>query len=423
MTLDFAAFPPEINSARMYTGPGSGSWAAAAAGWNAIAAEMHAAARNAEAAVAELTGEGWRGQSAETMLAAATPYLSWLDTTAVQVEQVGAQANAAVAAFDTAFALTVPPALVTANRTRFAALVKANIVGQNTPAIAATEAEYSDMWAQDAAAMNGYAVAADRASTLTPLTAPTSTTNPAAAANPAKSAASAATSNSADAYSEITNYISQTQFVTDLNGVLAWLGLSPNTNTSTVGLGGLMNFLDGANNNLIGDFLNNATVANVSNAFTTSGLMNPTGMIDAAVACGDLAAAPATAAAAAPTAAAALSGGVAVAPALVSATVASSTASASAVAGQAGLVGALSVPTGWGAGGARLTTLASTSLLGVSAYRGLDTATQMVVEGPGPMGMPGIPLGGLPAGESEEEANAPVYGFHPRFIARPPAAG
>ena len=40
MTFDFAALPPEVNSTRMYTGPGAGPMMAAAAAWNNLAAEL-----------------------------------------------------------------------------------------------------------------------------------------------------------------------------------------------------------------------------------------------------------------------------------------------------------------------------------------------------------------------------------------------
>ena len=36
--LDFGALPPEINSVRMYSGPGSTPLVAAASAWNALAA-------------------------------------------------------------------------------------------------------------------------------------------------------------------------------------------------------------------------------------------------------------------------------------------------------------------------------------------------------------------------------------------------
>jgi PPE-repeat protein len=54
-----------------------------------------------------------------------------------------------------------------------------NFLGINTPAIMATEAHYSEMWAQDAAAMYGYAASSASAGILDPLTSPTTTANPA----------------------------------------------------------------------------------------------------------------------------------------------------------------------------------------------------------------------------------------------------
>ncbi|MCV7309030.1 PPE domain-containing protein, partial [Mycobacterium paraffinicum] len=40
--FDFGALPPEVNSGRMYAGPGSGPLMAAAAAWDEIAAEVAA---------------------------------------------------------------------------------------------------------------------------------------------------------------------------------------------------------------------------------------------------------------------------------------------------------------------------------------------------------------------------------------------
>ena len=46
--------------------------------------------------------------------------------------------------------------MIAANRVLLLNLIATNFFGQNTPAIAVTEAQYMEMWAQDAAAMYGY---------------------------------------------------------------------------------------------------------------------------------------------------------------------------------------------------------------------------------------------------------------------------
>ncbi len=42
--MDFGSLPPEVNSGLMYTGPGAGPMLAAAAGWDAVAAELESTA-------------------------------------------------------------------------------------------------------------------------------------------------------------------------------------------------------------------------------------------------------------------------------------------------------------------------------------------------------------------------------------------
>ncbi|OBI49048.1 hypothetical protein A5707_17370 [Mycobacterium kyorinense] len=175
--MDFALLPPEINSARMYAGPGAGPLLAAAAAWDGLAAQLGSAAASYQSVVSGLTGQ-WLGPSSMAMSTAAVSYVAWMNTTAAQAEQAASQAKAAAAAYETAFAMTMPPPVIAANRAQLAALVATNFLGQNTPAIAATEAHYGEMWAQDAAAMYGYAGGAAAATRLTPFTAPKQTTNP-----------------------------------------------------------------------------------------------------------------------------------------------------------------------------------------------------------------------------------------------------
>ena len=134
----------------------------------------------------------WLGPSSLSMANAAATYVSWISATAAQAEETAAQAKAAVAAYEAAFAMTVPPPVIAANRALLLALVATNFFGQNTPAIMATEAHYVEMWAQDAAAMYGYAGASSAASALTPFTPPAETTNPSGLAGLAAAATQAA---------------------------------------------------------------------------------------------------------------------------------------------------------------------------------------------------------------------------------------
>jgi PPE-repeat protein len=192
--MDFAFLPPEINSARMYEGPGSGPLLAAAAAWDGLAAELHTAATSYGSVISELTAGPWLGAASAAMTAAAEPYVAWMRSTATQAEQTATQAKAAAAAYEVTFAAMVPPPLIAANRALLHALVATNLFGQNTPAIAATEALYAEMWAQDATAMYGYAGASASATTLPPFTPAPQTTTGASAATTAQTVASQLTS-------------------------------------------------------------------------------------------------------------------------------------------------------------------------------------------------------------------------------------
>ncbi|MGB9307265.1 MAG: PPE domain-containing protein [Mycobacterium sp.] len=185
--MDFTSLPPEINSARMYVGPGSAPMLAAAAAWDALASELYSTASSYQSVVTVLTTGTWLGPAAASMLDAAVPYVAWTRITATQAEQTANQARTAAAAYETAFAETVPPPVVAGNRSLLLALVATNLFGQNTTAIAATEAQYAEMWAQDTGAMLGYASASSSATSLTPFTSPSSNTS--TSAQPGQAAA------------------------------------------------------------------------------------------------------------------------------------------------------------------------------------------------------------------------------------------
>ena len=206
--LDFALLPPEVNSGRMYSGPGPGPLLAASEAWDSLAAELGFAASGYGAALTELTSNNWVGPTSAAMMSAATPYIDWMSTTAAQAEETANHARAAVAAYEAAFAMTVPPPVIAANRALLAALVATNFFGQNTPAIMMTEALYVEMWAQDAAAMYGYAGASQVAVAVTPFVQPPQTTNDDGTSSQADAVAKAAATPASQAATVAQNAVS-----------------------------------------------------------------------------------------------------------------------------------------------------------------------------------------------------------------------
>jgi PPE-repeat protein len=191
--LDFGALPPEINSGRIYAGPGSGPMIVASAAWDVLAAELGTAASGYNSVIDELTSGPWVGPASTTMVSAVTPYVTWLSSVAAAAEQAASQGRAAAAAFEAAFAMTVPPPMIAANRVLLMNLIATNFLGINTPAIMATEAQYAEMWAQDAGAMYAYAGTSMAASQLTPFAPPPETTEPDADSKQFAAVAQAAT--------------------------------------------------------------------------------------------------------------------------------------------------------------------------------------------------------------------------------------
>jgi PPE-repeat protein len=190
--LDFGALPPEINSGRIYAGPGSAPLLAAATAWDGLSSELQTTAASYASTISELTSSGWQGPSSVAAADAAAPYTAWLSSTAAQAEQTASQAQAAAGAYEAAFAASIPPPVIAANRATLALLVATNLLGQNTPAIAANEATYAEFWAQDAVAMYSYAGAATTASQLTSFSTPPATTNDTGQASQSAAAANSA---------------------------------------------------------------------------------------------------------------------------------------------------------------------------------------------------------------------------------------
>jgi PPE-repeat protein len=401
--LDFAALPPEVNSIKMYSGPGSGPMLAAAAAWHVLASEIRLAATAYDSVLNELISARWYGPSSAAMLAAVAPFLAWLNATAAQAEQTGVQAMAAVSAFEVAFAMTVPPPVVAANRTLLATLVATNFFGQNTPAIAAAEAEYAEMWAQDAGAMNGYAVASQSAAQVAPFTSPQATTAPDAVAGLDDAVAQALDSTAGNTQSMLTaNALSANDLAADP------LASGAPQGSLTDYLTGL---LDGSNNTALGSFLQSTFLS--SSVITGSiggGPFNPQTILASAV--GAMASSSTVMSGLEEFGFGAEGAGTA---ALASDTVPLvGVTGASAGVGNAHLVGSMSVPQSWSAA-AKITS--SQAAVPISGPGEIEMSAAPAAGGPGAVTGP---VGG--SGRRIRRA-IPRYGYRLVVMPRPPAAG
>ncbi len=268
--FDFGAFPPEVNSAKMYAGPGSGSMLSAAATWNELASELRSQATDYNSTISNLTGASWQGRASTAMASAAARYTSWMDTTAARAEQTARQARAAAAAYETAYGMTVPPPVIAANRTQLASLVATNLLGQNGPAIAATEAHYGQMWAQDATAMYGYAAQSATATNVPSFTTAPPTTTTGALVGQAAAATQTTGSGTQAALSQLTSAVPGT-----LQGMAT---PATATSSSTSALSELESlFTSGSSGNSQLDSFWSAwgPNANIWNTLTSTGAINP----------------------------------------------------------------------------------------------------------------------------------------------------
>ena len=189
--MDSITAPPEVTSALIYSGPGAGSLIEASNGWQQLGTELEHAATSYTSVLSSLTA-AWRGPSSMAMSQAVEPYLTWMRTTAQQCLQAGSSAQAAAAAFTSARSAIVPPAAVSANRTRLAQLIATNQFGINLPAIAETEAQYQGMWVNNSAAMSRYAATSAQATALPQFSSPPPVANSAGLAAQASAVPAAA---------------------------------------------------------------------------------------------------------------------------------------------------------------------------------------------------------------------------------------
>lgn len=392
--MNYLSLPPEVTSTMIYSGPGSEPMVVAASAWSALAAELKSAAAQYRAIVSQLTSEEWLGSASASMATAAAPYINWMELTAAQAEQAAMQGRSAAAAYETAHAQTVPPVAVTANRELLQQLVATNILGQNTPSIAATETAHNEMWAQDTMAMVGYHTQSSAATQLNEFTAPPNPTNPSGDAANANAIASATgTATATKASSTLQNLLTPNSAASTGNPAQDILS-DPNYNLSNQLLTQLVTNSNLQSNNVCAVWRGVSGVLGLQRLFAD-------GAKEAAKA-------------AAPAAASAAAG------------------AASAASGAAGAVGGLSVPAAWVPPMAAASALGPVSggswvPVGPAAAAALPSAGGILGGAPiapptGMPGMPGIPAAGA-AGAGFRGFGGPRYGTALTVMPRRPFGG
>ncbi|GAA0999373.1 PPE family protein [Tsukamurella strandjordii] len=153
--MTFPALPPEVNVGRLMSGAGPAPATAAAAAWSVVASAASARSAFLTSLLPRLAAS-WQAPETALMTRNVAMYLAYNEALRVQALLAATRHTKQAADYSAALAGMAQLPEIVQNQVTHGVLQATNFLGVNTGAIAANEAQYAGMWAQNAAMMFGY---------------------------------------------------------------------------------------------------------------------------------------------------------------------------------------------------------------------------------------------------------------------------